>query len=105
MSEEMNVQNLIIEGRNAVIEAFRSGKPIDKIFVLLQQITNHAYYVDMAVAWLISYAIVKFPEKTIDLLAQKKLTKFVQNKAICKCRDSFRVDKHVKEMLIEYRIK
>ena len=34
MSEEMNVQNLIIEGRNAVIEAFRSGKPIDKLFVL-----------------------------------------------------------------------
>ena len=23
-----------IEGRNAVIEAFRSGKPIDKIFML-----------------------------------------------------------------------
>ena len=24
----------IIEGRNAVIEAFRSGKPVDKLFVL-----------------------------------------------------------------------
>ena len=23
-----------IEGRNAVIEAFRSGKPIDKVFIL-----------------------------------------------------------------------
>ena len=34
MSEEIKVQNLIIEGRNAVIEAFRSGKPIDKLFVL-----------------------------------------------------------------------
>ena len=34
MGEEMNVQNLIIEGRNAVIEAFRSGKPVDKLFVL-----------------------------------------------------------------------
>lgn len=34
MSEEVKVQNLIIEGRNAVIEAFRSGKPIDKLFVL-----------------------------------------------------------------------
>ena len=28
------MENLIIEGRNAVIEAFRSGKPIDKLFVL-----------------------------------------------------------------------
>jgi 23S rRNA (guanosine2251-2'-O)-methyltransferase len=30
----MEENNLTIEGRNAVLEAFRSGKPIDKIFVL-----------------------------------------------------------------------
>lgn len=30
----METQELRIEGRNAVIEAFRSGKPIDKLFVL-----------------------------------------------------------------------
>ena len=34
MNEEMNVKSLVIEGRNAVIEAFRSGKPVDKLFVL-----------------------------------------------------------------------
>lgn len=30
----MNYEELKIEGRNAVLEAFRSGKPIDKLFVL-----------------------------------------------------------------------
>ncbi len=30
----MRVEELTIEGRNAVLEAFRSGKPIDKLFVL-----------------------------------------------------------------------
>ena len=30
----MRYEQLKIEGRNAVIEAFRSGKPIDKVFVL-----------------------------------------------------------------------
>ena len=30
----MAEESLIIEGRNAVIEAFRSGKTIDKVFVL-----------------------------------------------------------------------
>lgn len=30
----MEEQNLIFEGRNAVLEAFRSGKTIDKLFVL-----------------------------------------------------------------------
>ena len=39
MNEECAVQDermhtLVIEGRNAVLEAFRSGKPIDKVFVL-----------------------------------------------------------------------
>ena len=28
------IKSLIIEGRNAVLEAFRSGRPIDKVFVL-----------------------------------------------------------------------
>ena len=28
------IHTLVIEGRNAVLEAFRSGKPIDKVFVL-----------------------------------------------------------------------
>ena len=34
--KEMDDRNhtLVIEGRNAVLEAFRSGKPIDKVFVL-----------------------------------------------------------------------
>ena len=30
----MGYQEFTIEGRNAVIEAFRAGKPIDKLFVL-----------------------------------------------------------------------
>lgn len=34
MKEEKQVNENIIEGRNAVLEAFRSGKPIDKLFVL-----------------------------------------------------------------------
>ena len=38
MFEKQNIQNsdehMKIEGRNAVLEAFRSGKPIDKLFVL-----------------------------------------------------------------------
>jgi 23S rRNA (guanosine2251-2'-O)-methyltransferase len=31
---QMSVNENMIEGRNAVLEAFRSGKPIDKLFVL-----------------------------------------------------------------------
>ncbi|MBQ8468534.1 MAG: DNA alkylation repair protein [Clostridia bacterium] len=78
---------------------------IDKILENIVKIENHAYYVDMAVAWLISFAIIKYKSKTFDLIKSQKLQKRVQNKAICKCRDSFRVKKSLKEQLKEYRIK
>lgn len=32
--KDERMHTLVIEGRNAVLEAFRSGKPIDKVFVL-----------------------------------------------------------------------
>lgn len=32
--KDENIEELKIEGRNAVLEAFRSGRPIDKLFVL-----------------------------------------------------------------------
>ena len=32
--QEEKIKSLTVEGRNAVIEAFRSGKPVDKVFVL-----------------------------------------------------------------------
>nr|WP_288722956.1 23S rRNA (guanosine(2251)-2'-O)-methyltransferase RlmB [uncultured Sellimonas sp.] len=34
MKEQKEQNELLIEGRNAVLEAFRSGKPIDKVFIL-----------------------------------------------------------------------
>ena len=34
MNNEKKVNENMIEGRNAVLEAFRSGKPIDKLYVL-----------------------------------------------------------------------
>lgn len=34
MIEENGVKSQVVEGRNAVIEAFRSGKPIDKVYIL-----------------------------------------------------------------------
>ena len=35
MSEKnAEIKSLVLEGRNAVLEAFRAGKPIDKLFIL-----------------------------------------------------------------------
>ena len=78
---------------------------IDRVLYMCESIQNHAYYVDMAVAWLISFAFMKFKSQTYDLLGRRVLTPFVQNKSICKCRDSYQVDPVDKEKLILFRLK
>lgn len=63
------------------------------------------YYVNMAVAWLTAECFTKYKDKTILLFENGQLNKFVNNKAISKCHDSFRVSDSDKILLKEYRIK
>lgn len=78
---------------------------IDELLSMCKKVTNEKYYVQMGLAWLISFAFMKFRDKTFELLKEKSLPKFVQNKAISKCRDSYQVIKEDKEKLISFRIK
>lgn len=78
---------------------------IDDILYVCKQINHPGYYVKMAVAWLISFAFMKFRDKTYTLLKEKCLDKFTQNKAICKCHDSYQVSAEDKQTLISLRIK
>lgn len=61
------------------------------------------YYVNMANAWLVCEMYIKHREATLLLLKAKTLNSFTQNKAISKCRDSFRVSQEDKEMLLKYK--
>lgn len=63
------------------------------------------YYVNMMLSWIFCECFIKYREKTIEFLKSHKLNKFVINKGISKCRDSFRVNNEDKEMLKQYRIK
>ena len=63
----MRYEELTIEGRNAVMEAFRSGKTIDKLFVLkncqdgpVNSILREARKHDV----IVSFASVVFPSIT-----------------------------------------
>lgn len=84
---------------------YLKDETIDDILAILPLIDNHSYYVGMAVAWLISVAYIKYREKTVKLIKSQKMSKFIQNKAISKCHDSYRVSTEDKEMLKKYRIK
>lgn len=78
-------------------------KNINDIIELIKNNTNTAYYVQMAVAWLIAEACLIFEDKVVELLKEKSLDKFVQNKAIQKIRESYRIDNTLKEELLLYK--
>ncbi len=72
---------------------------IDKIFKVIDNITNEEYYVEMGVAWLVAEMYIKFPKQTMKYLKNNKLNKFTFNKALQKIRESYRVSKEEKEIL------
>lgn len=69
----------------------------------LQQ--EQEYYVNMAGAWLLCECFVKHEVQTQNYFATHHTNKFIINKGISKCRDSFRVTPANKQMLLQYKVK
>ena len=72
---------------------------IDRILEKIDKITNKEYYVQMAIAWLISFAYIKQKEKTEQYLLKNNLDEFTLKKSIQKIRESYRVRDEDKEQL------
>ena len=79
---------------------------IDKVFEVIDKFYDEdEYYVNMAIAWLVCELMIYNRNKTLKYLEHHKLNKFTINKAISKCRDSYRVSKEDKELLLNFRTK
>lgn len=70
-----------------------------KDFKIFDSIKSDKYYVQMAVAWAISFCLIKFYDKTIEYLKNSKIDKFTYNKSIQKAIESYRITKEQKEFL------
>lgn len=77
---------------------------IEEIFNKIICLQNEDYYIDMAIAWLVSMAFIKDRDVTLKFLKSHKLLPFVQNKSISKICDSFRVLKEDKEFVKTLRV-
>jgi 3-methyladenine DNA glycosylase AlkD len=75
------------------------------IFELSQSVAHSGYYVLMGNAWLISVCMAKYPEETLRFFKNNTLDARTHNKAIQKCRESFRVSKENKAILVELKKK
>ncbi len=84
---------------------YMDGDNIDRTLHLLSEVPQGQYYVDMALAWVLSVGLVKFYDKTLPYLQQKTFSKFVHNKAIQKARESFRIAPDTKAFLNGMKIK
>lgn len=87
-----------------LMDYYLKPETIGDVLDCVANLANHAYYVDMAAAWLLSVAVIKCPQPAIELIKGQTLSQFVQNKAISKCQDSYRVSGELKAELKRYRI-
>lgn len=86
-----------------LLDYYLTEEYIDEVFNLLENINYHSYYIDMAIAWVISIAFIKYQEKTLDYLEKTKLDKEILRKIVQKIRDSKRVSKEVKDYVLKYK--
>ena len=93
---EYDVRFAIVIGLNYYIEP----KYIDVLLRKLGKVKHQGYYAQMALAWALSMAFVKFPQETEKFLILKKtFDDFVFNKTIQKICESRQVDSKEKMRL------
>ena len=83
----------------SLLDHYIEDKYIDDIFLLIDSIDSEEYYVNMAIAWLVSVCFIKEREKTLNYLKDNHLNQFTYNKSIQKMIESFRVSNQDKIML------
>lgn len=86
-----------------LLQKYVTNNYINSTLTALESIRSDKYYVQMAIAWALSVCYIKFPEPTAKLFSENKLDKWVQNKAIQKCRESLRVTKEEKNTLLKFK--
>lgn len=88
-----------------LMDFFMDHHHIDATLQHLTEVPQGQYYVDMALAWAVSVALVKHYDKTLPLLERPVFSAFVHNKGIQKARESFRISPSAKEYLNGLKIK
>ena len=91
-------------GVNILFE-FVDDENISTIFKVLNSLQNEEeYYVNMSGAWLLCECFIKKRQQSFNYIKSHCTNKFIINKAISKCRDSFRISKEDKEKLKQFKV-
>lgn len=92
----------------ALMKYFLDENEIENTFKQLDTIICDKYYVEMAIAWLISEVLIKNPQKAPEnmqkIIKNHHFNKFIINKGIQKGCESYRIDDQTKQKLREMKI-
>lgn len=72
---------------------------------IINNINSNYFYVNMAIAWFYSFALIKKYDETIKYFEDKKLDKWIHNKSIQKAIESSRISDCRKDYLRSLKIK
>lgn len=88
--------------RFAAVMALRNfidEEHLEALLAIFDGIRHEGYYARMAVAWAVSVAFVRFPERTLEWLRACRLDDWTFNKSLQKIVESLRVDDAAKRVV------
>lgn len=78
---------------------------ISDILEICRSVKSDEYYVNMALAWLVSFCLIKEYDRSVSLIEDKRLDKWVHNKSIQKACESYQISNDKKSYLRSLKIK
>ena len=90
---------------DVLLQFFLDENFTPEVFALAKSIASDEYYVNMALAWFWSFALIKRYEETLPIIESERLPEFVHNKALQKARESYRISDERKQYLNTFKIK
>lgn len=93
--KEFEVRFLLV----MLLDHYLEEEYLDKVFNIIKSINVDKYYVNMAIAWLLSICYIKYPKETLNRLDSLNLNDWTYNKAIQKIIESRRVSDKDKDNL------
>ena len=87
-----------------LMDYYITDEYIEEVLDYLAATDHPAYYVQMAAAWALSVCFVKYRELTLPYFCDGLIVNdWINNKAIQKCRESYRVTAEDKALLIGFK--
>ncbi|MDD4141907.1 MAG: DNA alkylation repair protein [Bacteroidales bacterium] len=74
-----------------------------EILNMIAEIRSEEYYINIAIAWFFSYALIKQFHDTFPYIEKGVLDKWIHNKSIQKAVESYRISEETKQLLKTYK--